>query len=121
MPRRLLNLLTGLSLLLCVAMAVPRHGPPSFRYTGVDPTFHVWNFGWPRVVFIYDARSGIHVGPFAYIVVPPLALALLGGVALSWWLRRPADGLCPPCGYDLRATPGRCPGCGRAVTAGGAR
>jgi hypothetical protein len=42
-------------------------------------------------------------------------LALLPAARLARWLRtkrRRTRGLCPSCGYDLRATPDRCPECG---------
>lgn len=54
--------------------------------------------------------------------VPFWAVAVLTGMLpVSWLLRharrrqlrgRIAQGLCPQCGYDLRASPDRCPECG---------
>ena len=65
-----------------------------------------------------------------YVVAIPYWL--IGAVAFVWPLRRAlrqhrldvahgriAQGLCPACGYDLRATPGRCPECGETETSFG--
>jgi hypothetical protein len=49
-----------------------------------------------------------------------LAFGVLPAVQVRrWWRRRRrfADGCCPSCGYDLRATPGRCPECGTTKAA----
>ena len=50
--------------------------------------------------------------------IPHWLVALAGAIApVAWlrrarWRRRIAKGLCPKCGYDLRATLDRCPECG---------
>jgi hypothetical protein len=59
-----------------------------------------------------------------YVIMPASGLCAVLGVLPAGRLaarvrgvmldrRRAREGLCPSCGYDLRATPERCPECGR--------
>jgi hypothetical protein len=80
----------------------PWHGPPFFRYTGSDPTYAVWNLGWPLALSIYDPRSGVHIGPFFYFAVPFQAVVLSLAAAVFLFRRRYNLALqataAPPCG-----------------------
>jgi hypothetical protein len=56
------------------------------------------------------------------LYLPHWAMFLAAALLPADWLRRTIrqrrqqkTGLCPECGYDLRATPDRCPECGAAV------
>jgi hypothetical protein len=50
------------------------------------------------------------------ILTAILPVARFGPLVWRQWRSEHAEGLCPNCGYDLRATPERCPECGAEVS-----
>jgi hypothetical protein len=66
---------------LCFVLGFfPTYGSPHFRYTGSDPSVEVWNLGWPVATIIWDPRTGLHVGPFAYVLFPILILVGIAAI-----------------------------------------
>jgi predicted RNA-binding Zn-ribbon protein involved in translation (DUF1610 family) len=49
-------------------------------------------------------------GPVWYFFLPPLMFG--AGVLMIRFTKQTAEYPCPVCGYDIRATPHRCPECG---------
>lgn len=84
-----------------------------------QPTVTRWHAAGFRVSQSYSATGDGTVAEWAAVTVPYWALASAASLVpvLVWGralVRRRRGGLgrCQRCGYDLRATPGRCPECG---------
>lgn len=66
----------------------------------------------------HSAQHGAAV-TVAASALPPAIWLMLVARGLARRRMRHINHLCPACGYDLRATPGRCPECGIVPTANG--
>jgi hypothetical protein len=93
-----------------------RSGP--FPFVGWQDVDQVFFAKWGLEYRSGDLGSGAYI-PFQEVRIPHWLLMLFCLLPIGLWQRRRkrirtrrANGLCPMCGYDLRATPDLCPECG---------
>jgi hypothetical protein len=87
-------------------------------------TIAVYRYSWRDPV----TRQFYLVSPAPMLVIPYWVLAIITAALPIvrfgvWWRRwrRHPEGCCSACGYDLRATPQRCPECGTAAATTGVK
>jgi hypothetical protein len=119
--RRLFNVLAAVSLLLCmVSVAIWKLGDSLEVYLNPGPAYFgpalYWfdaPLGFIRVTWQRNTESQWD-WDIAWWKVGA-ALAVLTLFMLHRGASPRSNGVCPNCGYDLRATPQRCPECGLLV------
>lgn len=118
--------------LVFISVATDADAPPGIRHEAWQQpsALSSWNrLGgrwWDRLGFGHYVGSGASNRPVHQFVVPHYAIVILSGLLPGLTLvrlirerRRAQAGHCARCGYDLRATPDRCPECGATAAATG--
>src|SRR5207249_4965257 len=89
------------------------------RYDSMNPVTRHW-FPFPPMRFeqstspVYPNNSWQLTIAYWLLLPPTLVLPAIAFVRHRRRRRRETSNLCPTCGYDLRASPERCPECGTA-------
>src|SRR5688500_18101854 len=73
-----------------------------------------------RGIDAHNLRLGFGVGLPSLLVTPLAAIWVVRSIGARKRRGRITRGLCPWCGYDVRATPDRCPECGAEKPQAGA-
>jgi hypothetical protein len=130
----------SLAVITCVTYTVPDNSRPPFPASSRWSLSATWEFTLTADTWMYPSNPpfpGVRIGSWwapgggdlglmaaftgYQITAPHWIFALLFGCAPVLWLVqrrrrkfRRSHGLCAKCGYDMRATPNRCPECGTA-------
>jgi hypothetical protein len=124
MIRGLFRFLSGLSLLLCVTTVVlwvRSYGAGDVVLDQRLPDGSRWIFDSERGMLKasgLDWRNAHHLVAHRWVALATAVMPFASLVA-PLLRRRVAKGHCARCGYDLRATPARCPECGNVPLAKG--
>ena len=105
LPRKISDALAGLSLLLFMTAMI-------LWASGYLIVYAPLKSPWPRISNGWTPRWTELVIPWWYALVLTAVLPVLWFSDRLRHRRRTRVGACPTCGYDLRATPDRCPECG---------
>jgi hypothetical protein len=101
-----------------IAASIKRPEKPGFYFVAGAPISYWQNLPtamgsrWFGLALLSAPLNGVICSCWVLVLVtaaPPF---------IAWIRKRPTpDGACPVCGYDLRATPTRCPECGTTSAA----
>ena len=103
---------------LCPGWRVEHLADPAIAYEDLPPRWRMAGFKWRRIRFVLEPGDTMPSHVFNVYTAPCWSPTLVSLVALLLTTRvilrsrTLRANQCKSCGYDLRATPDRCPECG---------